>query len=554
MGRAMQRVVIIGGGAIGSAVAYWLTADPAFTGEVVVVERDPTYREASSALSASSIRQQFSTPVNIEVGRFGIGFLRALGATLQVDGERPDIGLTEPGYLYLATAAGIDTLRANHAVQRAHGADVALLEPGELQRRWPWLATADLAGGSLGLSGEGWFDGYALLRAFRAKAIAQGAGFRKAEAAGLALAGRRVTAVRLADGSELPCDAVVNAAGPWAARVAAMAGIDLPVRARARSVFVLDCPEPLPGCPLLIDPSGFWLRPEGRHFITGAPPRPGEDHDDLPLQPDHGLFEEVIWPALAQRVPALERLQVVGAWAGYYEMNIFDQNGIVGPHPDLANLYFANGFSGHGIQQAPAVGRGLAELIVHGGYRTLDLAPLGFARLLEPAPWSSAMSSEDPYHARDPQASRPHRRPSAADAIRIRHPLNPNSDVTIQRLAERTGMQRLPVSLARVPPGKESFTLHAHLATEEFLYILEGHGTAVIGDAEVAVGPGDFMGFPTDGTPHTPARTPGTTDLVYLMGGERTAVEVARFPAAGKLAVFTMAEAPGSSTRRRRSR
>ena len=185
---------------------------------------------------------------------------------------------------------------------------------------------------------------------------------------------------------QLACDAVVNAAGPWAARVATMAGIDLPVRARARSVFVLDCPEPLPGCPLLIDPSGFWLRPEGRHVITGAPPRPGDDHDDLPLEPDHGLFEEVIWPALAERVPALERLRVVGSWAGYYEMNIFDQNGIVGPHPTLANFYFANGFSGHGIQQAPAVGRGLAELIAHGDYRTLDLSALGFARIGEDRP------------------------------------------------------------------------------------------------------------------------------------------------------------------------
>jgi uncharacterized cupin superfamily protein len=126
-----------------------------------------------------------------------------------------------------------------------------------------------------------------------------------------------------------------------------------------------------------------------------------------------------------------------------------------------------------------------------------------------------------------------------ADAFRVRHPLNPNSDVTIQRLSERTGMQRLPVSLARVPPGKESFTLHAHLSTEEFLYILEGEGTAVIGDAEFPVGPGDFMGFPPDGTPHHLKNT-GATDLVYLMGGERTAVEVARFPAAGKTGVFTM--------------
>jgi len=379
-------IAIIGGGAIGSAVAYWLTADPAFAGEVVVIERDPSYARASSALSASGVRQQFSTPVNIAIGCFGVEFLRGVDRILAVGDERPEIGLREPGYLYLATPAGIEGLRANHEVQRRHGADVALLTPAELHERFPWLRTEDLAGASLGLSGEGWFDGYGLLRAFRAKAIAQGARYVTAEATGLEVAGGRLRTVRLADGSRLPCDAAVNAAGPWAAQLAAMAGVELPVRARARSVFVLACPEPLPGCPLVIDPSGFWLRPEGKHLLAGAPPRPGEDLDDLPLEPDHALFEEVIWPALAARVPALERLKVVSAWAGYYEMNTFDQNGMVGPHPAVPNLYFANGFSGHGIQQAPAVGRGLAELILHGRYRTLNLSPLGWQRLLDGRP------------------------------------------------------------------------------------------------------------------------------------------------------------------------
>jgi FAD-dependent oxidoreductase domain-containing protein 1 len=383
---AERRVVIVGGGAIGSAVAYWLTADPACASEVVVLERDPTYREASSALSASAIRQQFSTAVNIAIGRFGIEFLREVGDRLAIDDERPDIGLVEPGYLYLATPPGLATLEANHALQTAQGADVQLLSPGELRRRFPWLTVDDLVGGSLGRTGEGWFDGYALMRAFRAKAIAQGARFLRAEAVGISLADRRVTAVALASGEDVPCDAVVNAAGPWAARVAAMAGVELPVRARARSVFVLASPASLPGCPLVIDPSGFWVRPEGRHFITGAPPREGEDRDDQPLAADHSLFDEVIWPALAARISAFEELRVLNAWAGYYEYNTVDQNGIVGAHPEIANLYFANGFSGHGIQQSPAVGRGIAELILHGGYRALDLAALGFERLREGRP------------------------------------------------------------------------------------------------------------------------------------------------------------------------
>ena len=108
---------------------------------------------------------------------------------------------------------------------------------------------------------------------------------------------------------------------------------------------------------------------------------PAHDPDDLPLDVDHALFDEVLWPALAARVPAFEALRPLQSWAGYYELNTFDQNAIVGAHPRWTNLYFANGFSGHGLQQSPAVGRGVAELLVHGRYRTLDLSPLAFERI-----------------------------------------------------------------------------------------------------------------------------------------------------------------------------
>ena len=315
-----DRVVIVGGGAIGSSIAYWLTREP-WPGEVVVIERDPTYARASSALSASAIRQQFSTPVNIAIGQHGFAFLRRAGELLAVDGERAEIGLVEQGYLFLASPAGVSTLEANHRVQREHGADVELLSPAALADRFPWLSIDGLGAASLGRSGEGWFDGYGLLRAFRRKAIAQGARYIAAEVVGAERSGRRVEGLRLADGQRVACDIAVNAAGPWARPVAAMLGVDLPVRARARSVFVLQSRAVLPGCPLVIDPSSLWVRTEGRHLIAGAPPRPGDDRDDLPLEPDHTLFEEVIWPALAARIPAFEELRVVNAWVGYYEMN-----------------------------------------------------------------------------------------------------------------------------------------------------------------------------------------------------------------------------------------
>jgi glycine/D-amino acid oxidase-like deaminating enzyme len=376
-----QRVAIIGGGVIGSAVAYFTLSDPAFAGEVVVIERDPTYARASSALSASSIRQQFSTPINVAIGRFGVEFLRRAGEFLEVGGDRPDVGLVEPGYLFLATARGLVALEASHAVQRAHGADVALVDRDALHARFPWLATGDLAAASLGLSGEGWFDGYTLLQALRRKARALGARYVVAAATGFEESGHRIAAVRLDDGSAIPCSVAVNAAGPWARGVADWAGVDLPVHARRRCVFAFTCPTPIERCPLVVDVSGVWFRPEGHGFICGAAPDERYDADDLPLDVDHALFEARIWPALAARVPAFEAARVGSSWAGYYELNTFDQNGIVGPHPLVTNFVLANGFSGHGLQQAPAVGRAVAELIVHGVYRTLDLGALGFERI-----------------------------------------------------------------------------------------------------------------------------------------------------------------------------
>jgi glycine/D-amino acid oxidase-like deaminating enzyme len=376
-------VLIIGGGVIGSATACFLARD--FAVRALVVERDPAYRVASSALSASSIRQQFSTEINIRLSQHSLAFFRRIGEELAIDGDRPQIGLTEPGYLYLATDAGRANLAANHEVQTRCGADIALLSKPELKARFPWLEVNDLAAGSFGRSGEGWFDGYSVLQAFRRKAIALGARFIAREVRALAVRGGVVSAM-LHDGERVEADAALIAAGAWSAPLAGLLGFDLPVGPRKRDVFVFDSPAQLPGCPLVIDPSGFWLRPEGRGFIAGAPPR-GEDRDGAPLDDiDHGLFDEVIWPALAARIPALEALRVTRAWAGYYEYNRFDQNGLVGHLPGHDRVFVACGFSGHGMQHAPAIGRGVAELIATGGYKTLDLAPLTPGRIAANTP------------------------------------------------------------------------------------------------------------------------------------------------------------------------
>lgn len=380
-------VIVIGGGVMGSALAYWLTRlEPSL--QVTVVERDPSYANASSALSAASIRQQFSTPVNIRISQASMAFLRNAAVELGFDDERPDITLREHGYLYLAGVDGAAQLRHAHTVQKACGSDVALMKAAALKKRFAWLNTSDLALGSLGLSGEGWFDGYALLMAFARKARMQGARYVNADVCGFAIDGTRVTEVILSDGTRMGCAQVVNAAGPWARRIAALAGVELPVFARRRTVYVISCPTAMSAFPLLIDPTGFWIRPEGRKFIAGL--SPADDSDDRPLQPDYDAFETQLWPALAHRIPAFEEAKLERAWAGYFEMNTFDHNAILGPHESLENLLFMNGFSGHGMQQAPVIGRAIAELILHGRFATLDLSDLLFARIAENRPLHEA--------------------------------------------------------------------------------------------------------------------------------------------------------------------
>ena len=375
-------VIIIGGAVTGSSVAYHLAADPDFGGSVLVLEKDPSYRVCASALSAASIRQQFSSAVNIRISLHGIAFLRDVGQHLAVDAEALDIGLREDGYLFLASGAGLELLRRNQALQSSLGADILLLEPDALLRRFPWLCTEGLAAGCWGRSGEGWFDGYALMQAFRRKAISLGVQYRAAEVARVVVSDSRTCGVELADGSRLACGTVVNAAGADGARIARSAGLDIPVHNKKRMIFSFRAEDSLDHCPLLIDTNGCYVRPEGAGFLCGSAPAPDRDPDaDRDFSVDWSLFEELIWPTLASRVPAFERIRPGRAWAGHYDMCSWDHNVLLGPAPGVEGLLLANGFSGHGLQQSPAVGRGLAELIVHGEFRSLDLSELAPGRL-----------------------------------------------------------------------------------------------------------------------------------------------------------------------------
>lgn len=387
-----MRVAVIGGGAIGAAVAMFLKREGGAAVEVTVIEPDPALTWASSARSASSIRLQFSTPLNVQMSQFGHAVIRDASAWLSVADEPVDLGLVNSGYLFLATAAGQSALRAQYAVQQAMKLPVALLQPAELAQRLPWLSCDDLALATLGEAGEGWFDGQALATALSRKARALGAQWRRARVVGFERDGGRLARVQLDDGALIEADAFVCAAGAWSGGIGRLAGADVPVHARRRTVFAFDCPTPLtaPGqpTPLVIDPSGVWFRSEGTGFIGGWSPGAGDaDPDDLPLdQPDLAQFDERLWPALAQRVPAFEALRMRSAWAGYYEVHPLDHNALIGPHPQQPNLILACGFSGHGLQHAPAAGRGVAEWLLHGQYRSLDLRLLGYERVLRGAP------------------------------------------------------------------------------------------------------------------------------------------------------------------------
>lgn len=398
---ASADIVIVGGAAIGSSVAYHLASDPGFKGKVIVVEKDPTYRLSASALSAASIRQQFSSAVNIRVSLFGIEFLRNIGQHLSVDGEAPSIDLHEGGYLYVAGDEGRKVLEQNQALQQQEGADVALYAAEMLRSKFSWLNTSDLLCGTYGVSGEGWFDGWALLQAFRKKARSLGVEYRQGEVAAYVVEGGRVTGVELADGSRIACAAAVSASGTHGARLAATAGVAIPVKSMKRYVYSFTCKGEVDNCPLLIDTSGAYVRPEGKRgsegqmFICGSSPPEELDREwvetDADVEDvDWSFFEEYVWAPLAHRVPAFEAIKPGRAWAGPYDMNGLDGNAILGPAVGVPNLYLANGFSGHGLQQSPAVGRGIAEHIVNGRYLSLDLADLGHERIVTGQPLREA--------------------------------------------------------------------------------------------------------------------------------------------------------------------
>lgn len=381
-------VVIIGGAVTGSSTAWWLLQmQPDL--RVLVVERDPAYARSATALSVASVRQQFSNPVNVRISRFGVDFIRDFAGRVGPSGGVASLGLREQGYLFLTRSEeGAAVLEELAEMQRGLGASTEVLSPRELKRRFPWMSVDDVVAGSIGTRDEGWFDNMGLLNGFRAAAKASGAVFLHDRVVDLGRDGERIVSAQLERAGRVEGGAFLCAAGTGSAAICAMAGIDLPVEPRKRTVFVIDAPNARhPDAPLIIDHSGIYLRPEHAQWIAATVPEEDGPCDESDWEPDHAQFEDMIWPRLYARSEGFDAVKVTRFWVGHYDYNRLDQNAVLGRWPGTANFHIAAGFSGHGLQQAPAVGRGIAEVILTGGYRTLDLSQLGAERILAGEPF-----------------------------------------------------------------------------------------------------------------------------------------------------------------------
>lgn len=418
---AYYDIIIIGGGVMGCSSAYWLAQRLYKQLKILVIERDPTYQYASTTLSVGGLRQQFSLPENVEMSLFGADFLRNANKLLYChDVHTPDVQFHPHGYLFLASEEGAEIMQQNYTVQMDCGARVQLLTPKQLKRKFPWISTDGVALGSYGYENEGWFDPWSLLSALKIKCMELGVHFCHGEVYNFAhtitqekiyqdtpedekedestrMKNRLVEAhVHLPDGDVFPFNSsiFVVAAGAESGHIAHLMGIGagegslcvpLPVEPRKRFVYNIHCPDgPGLDCPLVVDPSGTYFRREGlsNHYICGRSPPESEEPSVCDDDVNYDFFDENVWPILARRVRAFESVKVKSAWSGFYDYNSWDQNAIVGNHPYYSNVLFACGFSGHGLQQAPAIGRSVMELILDNGYKTIDLTRFGFDRIM----------------------------------------------------------------------------------------------------------------------------------------------------------------------------
>lgn len=378
-------VIIIGGGVMGSSLAYHLTkADN--TLKVGVIERDPTYERASTTLSMANLRIQFSLKQNVGISQYTSEVFDRFEEEMQVGDTQPNIGFCREGNLFLVDEASRPAAEESLKLQQGLGCEVAWLDPEAIKARYSLYDANQYTGGTFGAR-DGHFDAYTVLMAYKAKAVSQGTAFVADEVIGLKKSGDRIANVDLASGNSLHAGYVVNCAGAWASGLAGTIGVHLPIEPVKRQVFALSTAvKPEKPLPLTVLPSGLYFRTE-----TGGLILLGKSMDEDPIGFDftwsRKRFMEILWPELAEFVPSFDTAKLIRGWAGLYAVNQMDGNALLGEWPGVKGFYLANGFSGHGLQQAPAVGRYMSELIL-GKPHILDLSVFDPGRVLDKRPLS----------------------------------------------------------------------------------------------------------------------------------------------------------------------
>jgi len=384
-------IIIIGGGIMGSAAAYFLGVSGR-AGAVSVIEPDPTYAKATTPAGAGGVRRLMCRPENIRMSQFSLDFYADFQDVMATEDNPADIQFRRQGYLFLTSPGGVDDLTRNFDTQRKEGVPAELLDVSALHARFPSVGTENVVLACHSPE-DGWIDPQAALIGFRKKAESLGVKFLRDRVVGLETSKSAVTRAVLQSGDQLTGETFLNTAGTWVSEIAAMTGAELPVKPMCRVQHFWRCAHEIEPLPFIKDESGAFVRPEGDGFVGGRPS--WEIEPGYIWEIDRGYFanyfEDTVWALIANVVPKFETIKLEHSWGGHYAQNLFDGNMIIGPYSDgLENLFTACGFSGHGIMHAPAVGRALAELALDGDFQTLDLSRMGFQRVRDNAPYAEA--------------------------------------------------------------------------------------------------------------------------------------------------------------------
>lgn len=378
----MAKIVIVGGGIIGSSIAYHL-AKAGAAADVTVVEPDPTYAFAATPRAVGGVRLLQGLRQNAEMSLYGHKVFSNFQERIAVDGRDHGVNLWKDQYMFLVQGADrVKGIEADARMQREVGITVEVLDRESLKRRFPSLNFDDADAGSFSPD-SGRIDPNAALMGFRKNAEHLGIKYLKDRVTAVDRSHAKATGVTLESGGKVPAEIVINAANCWAADVCAMVGMKLPVAPVRRQTFFFDVQETLEPIPALRHVSGYGMRPDGKGYLAGLTDQRQGFYWDL----DESVFEEKIWPWLAELSPKFEAIKLRRGWTGHYDMSLLDGNPIIGPWVgELENFYVLAGFSGHGMQHAPAIGRGMTELLLRGRFETIDLSVFSYRRVIDNTP------------------------------------------------------------------------------------------------------------------------------------------------------------------------